>query len=139
MQVSGGHLRTPSLVVLFVVVGLCLGGCGAYPVMERKTSPDGKIEAVVLGMSGRVDYRNVEVRDTHDPSHKAVVFRSEHTIIATTWLSNTDLVIYYEEEGATLVCASPRSYFAGPSGSLPVVLVRLRPLTGEQERSQPLE
>ena len=125
--------------VLCAVVGLCLVDCGGMQVMDRKTSPDGATEAVVVGLVSRVDYRNVELRDTRNPSHRAIVFRSENSRIATRWLSNTELAIYYAEEGATLIEARPRKYFLSHVGRISLVEVWLRPVGGEEERTQPLK
>ena len=126
-------LWTLSRVVLCGAAGLCLVGCGAWQVMDRKTSPDGKTEAVIVGISGRVDYRNVELRDTHAASLKLVVFKSQDTRITTRWLRDDELAIYYSE-GGTLIWATPKNYFQGHR----YVLVRLRPVTGEEEQSLPL-
>src|SRR5258705_5373811 len=120
--------RMHAHAMLYAVVGLVLVDCGGMQVMDRKTSPDGTTEAVVVGLVSRVDYRNVELRDTRNPSHRAVVFRSENSRIATRWLSSTELAIYYSEDGATLIDARPRNYFLGNVGASPQVRVRLRPV-----------
>jgi len=126
-------------VILCAAVGLLVVDCGGMQVMDRKTSPDGATEAVVVGLVSRVDYRNVELRDTHNPSHRAVVFRSENSRIATRWLNSTELVIYYSEDGATLIEARPREYFLSHVGRISLVEVWLRPVGGDEEATQPLK
>jgi hypothetical protein len=114
--------------MLWLALGsLLLTGCGRFhPIAEAK-SPDGTLEARLLGFEGQVNSRMVTLVRLDGGGERSTVFEAERTSAAVAWQGNGDVLIYYSDESADFLKFQSTWAIKAGRGPRRIVRIHLRP------------